>query len=98
MAGGRREIAGGLIAPRAVERIFRDGHQLDMRVAHLLDVRDELVGHFAIAQPALAMLRVRDSLPRTQVGFVDGHWGIKALSLAPAGHPLAIAPTVALQI
>ena len=36
VTAGRREIADRLIAPRAVKRMLHDGHQLDVRVAHLL--------------------------------------------------------------
>ena len=58
--GGRAEAAGGgeiadrLIAPGAVEGMLHHRQQLDVRVAHLLDVGDQLVGQFAIGQPAIA--------------------------------------------
>ena len=39
-AAGDGEIADGLIAPRAIERMLHDGHQFDVRVTHALDVGD----------------------------------------------------------
>ena len=34
-ARGGREVAGDLIAPGAGERMLHDGHQFEMRVAHV---------------------------------------------------------------
>jgi hypothetical protein len=47
----RREVPDGLISPRAVEGMFHDRHELEMRVAHVLRIRHERVGEFAIGQP-----------------------------------------------
>ena len=38
VARGRREIAGGLVAPGSVERMLGDRHQLDVREAHVAHV------------------------------------------------------------
>ena len=38
VARARREVAGHLVAPRAVERVLHDRHQLDVREAHALHV------------------------------------------------------------
>ena len=38
----RREVARHLIAPRRVVGVLHNGHQLDVRVAHILDIRDQL--------------------------------------------------------
>src|SRR5438034_4203384 len=43
LAARRREIAGHLVAPRPLERMLRDRHELDVRVAHVVDVLDQLV-------------------------------------------------------
>ena len=48
VAAGRGEIADDLIAPRAVERILGQRHELDMRIAHFLDIGNELVRELAV--------------------------------------------------
>jgi hypothetical protein len=55
-AAGGGEVAGGLVTPRPVERIFCDGQQLQVGVAHLSGVVDQHVGQFAIVEerPAIA--------------------------------------------
>src|SRR5215469_4024241 len=67
----RRIEAGRLIAPRAVERMFRDRQELEMREAHLLDVWDENLGHLAIRQNTIAFLRT--SAPRAEMRLVNRH-------------------------
>src|ERR1700737_3200535 len=59
----RRKITYSLISPRAIERMLHDGHQLDVRVAHLLHIRNQPVGKFNVRKPARAFLD--DSPPRT---------------------------------
>jgi hypothetical protein len=49
-AAGRREITDRLVAPRAIEWMLADGQQLDVRVAHLRAIRDELFGQVAVAE------------------------------------------------
>ncbi len=68
-AAGDREISDGLIAPGLVERMLHDGHQLDVRVAHLLDVGNQLIGEFAIGEPAISV--VASSPPRAEMHFVN---------------------------
>ena len=55
-AAGRREQAGRLIAPRAVERMLGHRHQLDMGEAHVGGVGRKLLGQLAVGQPAAALL------------------------------------------
>src|SRR5450759_2067675 len=43
-----REQSDRLIAPRRIERMFVNGHQLDMGEAEIGDIRDERVGEFLI--------------------------------------------------
>ena len=54
VAAGGGVVADGLIAPTAGERMLADRQQLDVRVAHLLAVVDQLMGQLAIGQPARA--------------------------------------------
>ncbi len=61
VAGGRREVAGGLVAPGAVERVLGDGHQLHVREAGL----DHVVGQQR-RQLALARHAAVGTAPRPQ--------------------------------
>jgi len=38
VAAGGREVADGLIAPGAVERMLHHGHEFDVRETHLLQI------------------------------------------------------------
>ena len=55
-AGSRREVSYLLVAPASIVGILADGHELDMGVAHLLNVGNELFGKLAVAQEVLAVL------------------------------------------
>src|SRR5580658_931992 len=57
VAAGGGEIADRLIAPGAVEGMLHDGKQLDVRVAEVFNVRDELIAKFAIREPAVVIFR-----------------------------------------
>ena len=43
VAAGGGKVAEGLVAPGAVEGMLHDGEQLDVRVAEILDIGDQLV-------------------------------------------------------
>ena len=47
VARARREVAGALVAPGAVERVLHDRHQLDVREAHALHVVGQHRGDLA---------------------------------------------------
>src|SRR5207247_9085116 len=55
-ARGGRVIAGNLVAPRPGKRMLHDGHQLDVRVAHLLDVTGQRRSQLAIAERVVIRL------------------------------------------
>ncbi len=57
VARGRREVAGRLVAPRAVERVLGDRQQLDVREAHVADVLGELVRDLAVGKVRVAFGR-----------------------------------------
>src|SRR5258706_504596 len=73
--GGRSEAAGGgvvaegLVAPGAVKGMFHDGEQFDMGVAEILDVGDELLGEFAVGEPAIFFFW--NAAPGAEVNFVN---------------------------
>src|SRR5882762_9568756 len=52
-AAGGGVIAEGLVAPGAVKGMLHDGEQFDVGVAEIFDVWNELVGEFAIGEPAI---------------------------------------------
>ena len=49
-AGGRRKIAGNLIAPRAVIGKFGDGHQFNMGVMHRNSIRHQFLCHLSVVK------------------------------------------------
>ena len=75
----RREVADGLIAPAAVERVLADRQQLDVGEADLLEVLDQLVGQLAVAEEAVAFLDL--ALPGAEVDFVDRDRAVERLRL-----------------
>ena len=81
-AAGHREIADGLVAPGSVEGMLHDGHQFDVRVAHLLHVGDQFVGEFAIGEPAIAFGGLAP--PRADVNFVNRHRRVQPVPRARA--------------
>ena len=87
-AAGRREIAGGLVAPRFVERMLGDRHQLDVRVAHVGDVGHQLLGQLAIGVEAAVGM----AAPRAGVHFVDAHRRVQPVAARAPRQPVARRP------
>ncbi len=52
VAGGGREVAGGLVAPRAVERMLGDRQQLDVGEAHVAGIGGQQRRHLAVGEEA----------------------------------------------
>ena len=92
VAGGRREEAGHLVAPRRIERVLGDRHQLDVGEAAAADVRGQLGGELAVAEPAVLLLG--DAHPRPEVHLVDRIGASSAVRARRALHPVAVAPGV----
>ena len=69
VARARREVAGALVAPRAVERVLHDRHQLDVGEAHALRVLGELGREVAVAEEAVGM--IGRAHPGAEVHLVD---------------------------
>ena len=88
----RREVPRHLIAPRRRIRMLGDRHQLDMRVAHLLHVCDQL---FAPVGGTLAADCFHPSHPRSQMHFVDGHRAVQHVRFAALLHPCLVVPLYA---
>ena len=94
VAAGGCKIAGDLIAPAAVKRIFHHRQQLYMGVAHILDVRDQLVRQLGVVVGLAALLH----LPAAGVHLVDIHRAVDHVRLFLRGLPCGIVPCKAGQI
>ncbi len=68
-AGGRRVVAGDLVAPRAVERMLGHRQQLDVGEAEPMAVLRQLLGGLPVSEPAA----VRVAPPGAKVDLVDRH-------------------------
>ena len=64
---GRSEEADRLVAPGLVERMLTDRQKLEMGVAHLGDVGDELIGKFVVGEESSALA----PSPGAEMHFVD---------------------------
>ena len=80
-AGGRRVVAGDLVAPRAVERVLGHRQQLDVGEAEPVAVLDELRRGLAVSQPGA----VGVAHPGPEVDLVGRHRGPIRIALAIAG-------------
>ena len=94
VAACRREIADDLIPPRTVERVFGQGHEFDMGIAHFLDI-----GYQLVRKPAVGIeVPVLMQLPGAEMAFVNIHrTGVGQMAFAPF-HPGGVAPFVALDV
>ena len=88
VAAGRGKIAGDLIAPAAVERIFHDRQQFHMGITHPGDVRDQLVGQLGI----VVGLAVLFQLPAAGVHLVDVHRAVDHVRLFLLCLPRIVMP------
>ena len=94
VAAGGCKIAGDLIAPAAVKRIFHHRQQLYMGVAHLGDVRDELVCQLRVVVRDIVLF----GLPAARVHLVDIHRAVDHVRLFLCGLPGGVVPCKAGQI
>jgi len=74
--------------------MLHDGKEFDVRVAHLLDVRNELVGHFGVSEPAAA----GGASPGAEMQFVNGDGRVLPVESGAVAHPGAVGPLVAVEI
>ena len=90
VTAGSSEIPCGLVAPGTVVRIFAQGHQFHMSIAHLFYIlrqrfRNVPVGHH---------LTFRVPFPGTQMDLVDEHGIMIGVVILPAFLPAGIMPLV----
>ncbi|OIQ72529.1 hypothetical protein GALL_458430 [mine drainage metagenome] len=88
-ADGGGEHAGGLVAPRAVERVFRDRQQLDMGEPHVGGVSDQLVGELKVGQRPRAAI---GAAPTAQMHLVDRDRRVDRVVFCARFQPLVIRP------
>ena len=91
-AGGGK-VPGDLVAPAAVEGMLGDGQQLDVGIAHLEDVGDQLVRQFAIAVGHTFFL----GAPAAKMQLVDIDGRVDGVGGAAGLLPGLVLPLVALQ-
>ena len=90
VAGGRRKVARHLIAPGSVERVLRQRHQLNVRKAHFLHIRDQLVTELVVREHAA----VRIFAPGARVHLVDVHRLVIMRVFFLVLKPAAVVPLV----
>ena len=90
IAAGGGEIAGRLVSPGFVQRVFRNRHQLDMGVAHVGGIGDERVSELGVAIAAAVGM----APPRTGVHFVDIQRRVQPVGARAPLKPLAVAPRI----
>src|SRR3990172_6619613 len=92
VAAGGREVSGGLITPRTVERMFGERQELDVGEAHLLYVLRQPRCNLSIAERAIAILGYTP--PGPQMDLIDTHGGLQGVAASPGVHPVFVAPLV----
>ena len=80
-ARGRRIIAADLISPGPVERMLRHRHQFNVRIAHVLHIRNQFFGQLTVT----VVRTVRIPLPRACMHLIDIHR--PRIEISPAGTP-----------
>ena len=89
-AGGRRVVAGDLVAPGAVEGVLAHGQQLDMGEAALHAVVGQLDGQLAVTED----VAVGAPAPRAEMHLVDRDGAVEQGLGCPLGEPRLISPLV----
>ena len=68
---GRCIITGHLIAPGAVKGMLRNPHELNMGIAHLLQILRDRVGKIAVIIESVFLLRMRVTHPAADMTLID---------------------------
>ena len=91
--GGRREVAYLLIAPAAVVGVLAYRHELYMGVAHVLDIRNELIRKLAVRKVILAVLA-----PGAYVHFIDIRGAVVNILCVQLVKVLLVCPAESLYV
>ena len=92
-AGGCK-ISGYLIAPAPIEGVLGHRQQLHMGVAHVLQIRNQLIRQLGIVVGISVFLH----LPAARVQLVDVHGAVDGIRLFLPGFPLIVLPLVPVQV
>src|SRR5262249_24216014 len=92
----RCKIAHNLIAPRSIKWVLGERHQLNMGIAHILNIRNQACSQLFLCEIAIVLLG--HTHPRTQVNFIDRNRRFQPIPLWPSLHPELIVPFVAVLV
>src|SRR2546425_9131197 len=95
VAAGGGEIAESLVAPGPVVGMLHDGKQLDVGVAEVFDVGDELAGKFAVIQPAIVVFG--DAAPGAEMNFINGDGRFEPVFLRAVRDPIRVVPGISIE-
>ena len=94
VTGGSGIVAGHLVAPAAVEGEFGEGHKLDVGVAHLFYIGDQLVRQCAVVVEVAVLI----FFPGAGIDLVDvDRLALVRIILFPL-HPFAVVPLVVIDM
>ena len=92
IAAGRCEITRDLITPGTVEGVLRDTHQLNVGIAHFLQILGDGMGKVTVIIKTVFLLRVRMTHPAANVALIDRD----RTAILPEGgtllHPHTVCP------
>ena len=91
----RSIISDYLISPGGIERVLHYGHQLNMGVAHLLYIINNLRSQFTVIIEFSSVCRFRE---RSQIDLIYIDRLLFCLQAGTAFHPFAVLPFKAVQI
>ena len=91
VTGGRGIIAGYLITPGAIVRMFGNTHKLHVGVAHIFDVSGELCGCLFIGIVTI-FFRAVFLFPGAQMHLINAHGRFTRIGAFPFLYPGSIAP------
>ena len=91
-AAGRCKITQGLIAPRAVKRMFHYLEKFHMSEAHVFYVFSQLLSHFPVCEGTVVLLS--DPAPRTDMNLINRKRRVPPIGFMTIFHPIAIFPLV----
>ena len=94
VAAGGGKIARNLIAPAAIKGVFGDGHQFHMGIAHLFNVRDQLVSQLGVVVGNVLLLH----LPASGVHLIDTDRSVDDVGLFLRFLPGGIMPGKAADV
>ena len=76
--------------------MLHDREQFDVRVAEFFHIRNQLIGKFAVGEPAI--LVVGNGAPGAEVHFVDGDGGFEPFLGSAVRDPIGVLPLVGVEI